>query len=123
MDFNDNKAIFLQIADRIMDEILSGKYTAGNRIPSVREYAAAVEVNANTVMRSYELLERTRIIFNRRGIGFFVAENAVQNIIESRREKFYAEELAYFFSRLKSFDVTPEALSELYKSYLKKSDK
>lgn len=121
MDFNDNKAIFLQIADRIMDEILSGKYTAGNRIPSVREYAASVEVNANTVMRSYELLERTSIIFNRRGIGFFVAENAVQNIIESRREKFYADELAYFFNRLKSFEVTPEALSELYKSYLKKS--
>lgn len=62
----NNKAIYLQIADKICDDILTGHFLAGARIPSVREYAASLEVNANTVMRSYEYLERLGVIFNRR---------------------------------------------------------
>ena len=64
----NNKAIYLQIADRICDDIMQGKYDSDNRIPSVREYAASVEVNANTVMRSYERLTSRNLIFNKRGI-------------------------------------------------------
>lgn len=58
MNFNENKAIYLQLSDRIMDSILAGQYTPGGRIPSVREFAASVEVNPNTVVRSYEYLEQ-----------------------------------------------------------------
>ncbi len=72
----NNKAIYLQIADRICDDIMQGKYDSDNRIPSVREYAASVEVNANTVMRSYERLTSRNLIFNKRGIGFFVSPDA-----------------------------------------------
>ena len=54
MDFKESKAIYLQIADRICDEILLGVYPEEGRIPSVREYAGMVEVNANTVMRSFD---------------------------------------------------------------------
>ena len=57
MQFKENQTIYLQIAERISDEILLGHYAIGSRIPSVREYAALVEVNANTVMRSYEFLQ------------------------------------------------------------------
>lgn len=123
MNFNDNKAIYQQIAERIMDEIIAGKYTAGNRIPSVREYAATMEVNANTVMRSYELLERSGIIFNRRGIGFFVDDEAPRIIKEISYATFSIEELPYFFRRLESFGFTPETLSEQYQSYLNNPDK
>ena len=70
MQFKENQTIYLQIAERISDEILLGHYAIGSRIPSVREYAALVEVNANTVMRSYEFLQTQSIIFNKRGIGF-----------------------------------------------------
>ena len=56
MNFKESKAIYLQIADRICDEVLLGQYREEERIPSVREYAAVVEVNANTVMRSYDRL-------------------------------------------------------------------
>lgn len=123
MTFNDNKAIYLQIADKIMDEVVTGIYLPGQRIPSVREYAASVEVNANTVMRSFEMLERAGIIFNRRGIGFFVAENAVELIMDTRRSLFYAEEIQYFFNRLKSFGITPEQLASEYLSFISKSEK
>ena len=70
MNFNDNKPIYLQITDGIMDSILCGEYPPGERLPSVREYAAKVEVNANTVMRSFDWLQQQSVIFNRRGIGF-----------------------------------------------------
>ena len=61
MKFKESKSIYLQIADRICDEILQGQYTEEERIPSVREYAATVEVNANTVVRTYDYLQGQEI--------------------------------------------------------------
>lgn len=118
MIFNDNKAIYLQIADKIKDEIMSRKYVAEQRVPSVREYAAEVEVNANTVMRAFELLDREGIIYNRRGIGFFVSSFAIEKIMNKRKEIFFKEEFPYFLTRLKSFGISPEELAENYQSYL-----
>ena len=69
MDFKENKAIYLQIADRICEEILTGVFREEERVPSVREYAVKVEVNVNTVMRSYDKLQGDGVIYNRRGIG------------------------------------------------------
>ena len=54
MKFKESKPIYLQIADRICDELLQGLYQEEERIPSVREYAATVEVNANTVVRTFD---------------------------------------------------------------------
>lgn len=73
MKFKESKSIYLQIADRICDEILQGQYTEEERILSVREYAATVEVNANTVVRTYDYLQGQEIIYNKRGIGYFVS--------------------------------------------------
>ena len=73
MKFKESKSIYLQIADRICDEILQGQYMEEERIPSVREYAATVEVNANTVVRTYDYLQGQEIIYNKRGIGYFVS--------------------------------------------------
>ncbi len=118
MVFNDNKPIYLQITDRIMDAIVAGEYPAEERLPSVREYAAKVEVNANTVMRSYDWLQQQEIIFNKRGIGFFVTNDALKRILDMRREIFFRDEAEYFFRRLISFGITPEELANLYKKYL-----
>ena len=107
MDFNENRPIYLQIADSIMDGVLSGEYPAESRLPSVREYAARLEVNANTVMRSYDWLQQQMVIFNKRGIGFFVLPEARKRILEMRRNIFFQEEADYFFSRLVSFGLTP----------------
>lgn len=67
MTFKENKPIYLQIADRIMDEILQNVYEEEGRILSVREYAGIVEVNANTVVRTYDYLQTQGIIYNKRG--------------------------------------------------------
>ena len=61
MNFNDSKSIYQQIATRICDEIMLGVYEEGNRIPSVRDYASQMEVNANTAVKAYEQLSRDGI--------------------------------------------------------------
>ena len=96
MNFKESKAIYLQIADRICDEVLLGQYQEEERIPSVREYAAVVEVNANTVMRSYDYLQTQGVIYNKRGIGYFVSVGARKLILSLRKEYFLKEEVDYF---------------------------
>lgn len=124
MMFSDNnKAIYLQIADRIGDDIVLGKYPDGARLPSVRELAADMEVNANTVMRSYETLSQAGIIFNKRGIGFFVATGAQQRVIADRRQDFLHDEMPRIFRQLEILGTTPTQLAELYQKYLNKSAK
>ena len=54
MDFKQDKAIYMQLVDRLCDEILCGKYHADDRIPSVREFAVTLEVNTNTVVKAYD---------------------------------------------------------------------
>ena len=93
MEFDANKPIYIQIADNLCERILSGALQSGERIPSVREWGAAIGVNPNTVARSYELLTEGGIIYNQRGIGFFVCENAPELIRERERRKFIEEEL------------------------------
>lgn len=115
MDFKENnKPIYLQLVDKISDDILAGTYADDTRIPSVREFAAQVEVNANTVMRAYDYLQQTGIIYNKRGIGYFVSVGASENIKQERMERFMSEELGRLFNQLKLLNVTPEQLLEMY---------
>lgn len=113
------KPIFLKIADGIMDSILEGALSPGGRVPSVRETAANSQVNVNTVVRSYETLERDGIIFQKRGLGYFVADDAEQRIRRQRSEEFYATEMDYFFARLSQIGMTPVELLQRYETYLK----
>lgn len=122
MEFNDsNRAIYLQIADAIADAIASGAMAPDSRIPSVREYAARVMVNVNTVMRAYEQLAAAGIIYNRRGMGFFVAEGAAENIVAMRRREFIdGGGLERVFRQLQLQRVAPAELAEMYDNYLSK---
>lgn len=116
----NNKAIYLQIVDRICDDIMSGKYDADSRLPSVREYAVAAEVNANTVMRSYERLTAKELIYNKRGIGFFVSPNAKLKIIRERSEDLIERRLPPIFNLMSHLGVTPDDLRQAYEDYLAK---
>ena len=120
MNFKETKGIYLQIADRICDEVLLGIYNEDDRIPSVREYAALVEVNVNTMMRSYEYLQQQGVIYNKRGIGYFVAEGARKQILSMRRAYFMDEETDYFFKQLYLLDITPDEVSQMYREYINK---
>ncbi|MBR6632408.1 MAG: GntR family transcriptional regulator [Alistipes sp.] len=111
MNFSDDKPIWRQIYELIAMRILSTEWAEGSRIVSVRELAQEVGVNPNTVMRSYENLERDGIIFNRRGIGFFVSEGAVEHIRNLERQKFMEEELPKLQERLSLLGLALEVKS------------
>lgn len=118
MEFNENtKPIYLQIADRICDQVTDGTYPPGERIPSVRTLAAEMQVNFNTVMRSFEYLASRDIISNKRGVGYFITPDALSKIEIERKATFYNDELKYFFSRLTGMGITLAELEKLYTDY------
>jgi len=93
MIFNSDKAIYLQIADRLSNEILTGKYGDDDRIPSVREYGGMLEVNTNTAVKAYDALSRDNIIYQKRGLGYFVTPGAKEQIASRRRTEFLTRTL------------------------------
>lgn len=118
MEFKNNEAIYLQIADYISDRILMSKWKADEKVPSVREMAGILEVNPNTMMRSYEQLQQAEIIYNKRGLGFFVSQDAVKNIKKIQQAKFMDHELPQFFKTISLLNISLEEITEKYKSYL-----
>lgn len=105
MTFTNEKAIFLQMADRLCDEILAGTYRSDDRIPSVREYAVMLGVNTNTAVKTYELLAREGVIYNRRGMGYYVSPDARQQILERRRAEFREQTLPELFRQMRLLDI------------------
>lgn len=122
MEFNENKPIYLQLADMIMDQIQSGDDLSGQRLLSVREYAARTGVNANTVMRTYTWLQQEGIIYNQRGIGYFYDEDARARVLAMRKKLFYDKEMEYFMNRLMTFEISPDEFYKIYSEYLEQRD-
>ncbi|HHV02841.1 MAG: GntR family transcriptional regulator [Bacteroidales bacterium] len=119
MKFKDHKAIYLQIAESLCEKILNGKWNDEGRIPSVRELGATLGVNPNTVARTYDYLQQKKIIYNKRGIGYFVSPGARQEIVKTLKERFLQEELPEFMKRL-SLLAIPFTDIEAYYNKLEK---
>lgn len=100
MMFSNDKPIFQQMADRLCDEILALTYQDDERIPSVREYAVMLEVNTNTAVKAYELLSRENIIYNKRGLGYYVTPGARVQILKQRRKIFLEQQLPELFRQM-----------------------
>jgi DNA-binding transcriptional regulator YhcF (GntR family) len=114
MEFKENEAIYLQIAGLVCENILTGKWVAGGKILSVRDLAVELEVNPNTVMRSYELLQELRIVFNKRGQGLFVADDGLERVIEFRKESFVRQNLPEFFKNMYLLGISMEEIRKQY---------
>ncbi|MES2417875.1 MAG: GntR family transcriptional regulator [Bacteroidota bacterium] len=121
MEFRDNKAIYLQIAEYVCEHILLTKWAADEKIPSVRELAVELEVNPNTVMRTYELLQNKNIIMNKRGIGFFVTDTAVVNVKDYRKTQFMEEELPVVFRNVYLLNIDFDELQSRYQTFVKET--
>ena len=114
MIFSNDKPIYIQMADRLMDEILSGKYQDDDRIPSVREYSVLLEVNTNTAVKAYEQLAREEIIYNKRGLGYFVTPGAKNQILKARKQDFMKERLPELFRQMQLLGITLEDVKNAY---------
>lgn len=114
MQFDNHKSIYLQLVDLLCEHILKGKWPPGEKIPSVREMGAMVQVNPNTVLRAYDFVQQKGIIFNKRGIGYFVEDKAIDLILELRREEFFETMLPQLFKTMKLLRVSPEEVMAQY---------
>ena len=114
MEFSQPKGIYQQIAEQMCDRILAGEWQEGERIPSVRELAAGVGVNPNTVNKSYQALLDREIIENQRGLGYFVAAEAKRRIIEQLREEFVSNELPRIFRTMRVLGMQPRDLEPYF---------
>jgi len=119
MEFKDTQAIYLQIGDYISEQILLGRWNEGDRIPSVRELGVDLQVNPNTVMRTFDFLQNNEIIFNKRGVGYFVAVDAKNKIIAYRRKQFLEHELPLIFNSMNLLGMTIEDVNNQYIIYSK----
>ena len=114
MTFTNDKAIYIQMADRLCDEILAGKYQDDDRIPSVREYSVLLEVNTNTAVKAYDELARANIIYNKRGLGYFVTPGAKKQILKERKQEFMKQRLPELFRQMSLLGITLEDVKEAY---------
>ena len=117
MNFNNDKPIYIQMADRLCDEIISGKYNANDRIPSVREYSVLLGVNTNTAVKTYENLAREEVIYNKRGLGYFVSQGAKERIMEQRRKEFLESTLPEMFRQMSLLEINIDEIAEKWKDY------
>jgi GntR family transcriptional regulator len=118
MDFRDGQAIYLQIVEYVCEQILLKQWLPGNKIISIRDLGVAMEVNPNTVQRAYDFLQQREIIVNKRGVGYFVEETAVEKVIAFRKEQFIENELPLLFRNMYLLSMSMEEVKSRYTEFI-----
>ena len=114
MEFNAHKPIYLQICSQLYEQILRGDLKADDRIPSVRDYGIQLGVNPNTIMRSYETMTNAGIIYNKRGIGYFIAPEAKDIVLRQMRDEFLEKDLPEVVKKMKLLGVSIDDVKNAY---------
>jgi len=117
MEYSENKPIYMQIADHFCDQILKKEWTAGDRIPSVRDMAVTMEVNPNTAIRAFHYLQDKDVLYNERGVGYFVSDQAYDQVLKIKREQFIQEKLPGFYRDMELLGISTAELDELYQKH------
>src|SRR5215469_7478669 len=87
IDSHDPRPIYAQIEHALRAAIATGRLRTGDRLPTVRELAVDLRVNANTVARVYTDLERAGVLETRRGVGSFIAATAERARSNERKSR------------------------------------
>ena len=118
MNFREGQPIYQQIAERLMDEILAGKYISDERIPGVREYSLLLQVNVNTTVKAFDILARQGIIYNKRGLGSFVSADAVDIIHRLRSDDVLNGMLHELARQMRLLNIPVDKVTERLKKLL-----
>ena len=119
MDFKETPAIYIQIAEYVCEQILLKKWKLGEKIISIRDLAINMEVNPNTVQRSYDFLQQREIITNKRGVGYFIEDDAMERILAFRREQFMENELPVFMRNVYLLKLDFKEIKSLFEQFVK----
>ncbi|KLV22363.1 GntR family transcriptional regulator [Niallia circulans] len=122
-EFESSRPIYMQIVEKITQQIARYERMPGDKLPSVREMAIASGVNPNTIQRTYGELERMKIVETRRGQGTFITES--EDIIEELRTKLQHDLLEQFIRNMQELGIKKEEMVQLLEIYLqeKKGEK
>jgi GntR family transcriptional regulator len=119
MEFKENPAIYIQIAEYVCEQILLKKWKLGEKIISIRDLAVNMEVNPNTVQRAYDFLQQRDIITNKRGIGYFIEDDAMDRILTFRREQFIENELPVFMRNIYLLKIDFKEIKTMFEQFVK----
>ena len=89
--FEGDRPIYLQIADRIRDDVLGGALKADEQVMSTNQYASFYRINPATAAKAFQLLVEEGVLYKMRGIGMFVSPDAFDKLVEFRRRRFFEE--------------------------------
>ena len=108
--FNGTEAVYIQIADRIRQDIVNGKYPPGSQLPTVRQLASEAAVNPNTMQKALLTLEDEALLYSRGTIGRFVTDN--EDVLASARELMIRSAVRRLLDGARSIGITPGELVE-----------
>jgi len=114
---DESKPIYLQIAEKIEDDILNGTLAEGEQVYSTNEFARMFQINPATAAKGINLLVEEGKLFKKRGIGMFVARGAKAVIMAQRKERFVRETVAALVQEAAKLGISKEELLELIKNY------
>lgn len=110
---DDGRPIFRQIAEQIENDIISGTYPEGSRVPSTNEFATFLRINPATAGKGVNELVDAGILEKRRGIGMFVAPGARAQIMAHRRAGFRDQFVAPLLAEAAKLGIEPEQLAQM----------
>src|ERR1700730_14848481 len=120
MQFNNSgQAIYLQIADYVCEKVLLKEWSPEDKIPSVRELSMQLEVNPNTMMRAYEFLKQQEIIYDKRGLGYFISAQAFKAAMGYRKTEFTEKEMPAVFRIMYILGMETDDLKPKYEKFKK----
>lgn len=123
MEFKETPAIYIQIAQYVCEQILLKKWKLGDKLVSIRDLAVTMEVNPNTVQRAYDFLQQRNIIINKRGIGYFIEDEAMERILSFRREQFIENELPVFMRNIYLLKIDFKEIKSQFDQFVKENFK
>ena len=113
--WTDTQPIYRQLRERVAGLIMSGAFTEGEAIPSVRKVSAEEQINHLTVAKAYQELVDEGVLEMRRGRGMFVVEGARDRLRKMECDKFKKDEVPALVARLSHLNISVEELVELIK--------
>lgn len=116
-EFETSKPIYLQIVDKIYQQIVRGEIMPGEKLPSVREMAIQAGVNPNTIQRSYGEMERMGVVETKRGQGTFVIEG--ESIVEKLKTSMQMEIISQFVKSMEELGISRQQMLAKLENFLK----
>ena len=116
---DENRPIFVQIAERIEEDILAGRLAEEEQVPSTNQFAALYQINPATAAKGVNLLVDQGILYKKRGLGMYVASGARAKLLEKRREQFFERYVVTMLQEAEKLGITTEQLTEMIQRRVK----